>query len=113
MREGVQQVDAHQPVGVAPVQPAAGAHRRNARHVGAVGEGGADDVELVLDAPDAAVERADIELALEFAAAEHRVLLRVDRLLQFGWFGSAIASKVALSQLTPVKRRKMKLLNLV
>src|SRR5947199_104599 len=64
-------------------QPAAGADRRDARHVGAVGEGGADHVELGLDAPDAAVKRADIELALELAAAEHGVALRVDRLIEF------------------------------
>src|SRR5205085_1896982 len=49
-----------------------------------VGEGRADDVELVLDAPDAAMEWADIELALEFAAAKNRVALRVDGLPQFG-----------------------------
>ena len=64
------------------IHAAADPHRRNARHVGAVGEGGAHDVELVLDAPDAAVTSARHRLALEFAAAENRVALRIDRLLQ-------------------------------
>jgi hypothetical protein len=43
---------------------------------------GAHHIELVLDAPDAAVERADIQLALELAAAEGGVALRIDRLVQ-------------------------------
>jgi len=43
---------------------------------------GAYDIELVLDAPDAAVERADVELALEFTAAERGVALRINRLPQ-------------------------------
>src|SRR4030095_16232007 len=73
----------HQPVGVAPVEAAAGAHWRNARHVRAVGKGGADDIELVFHTPDAPVERADVELTLEFGAAKYGVALRVDRLIEF------------------------------
>src|SRR6476620_5032128 len=82
LRKGVQQVDAHEPVAVAPVEAAADAHWWNPGHVGAVGEGGADDVELVLDAPDTAIERPDVELALEFGAAERGVALRINRLPQ-------------------------------
>src|SRR3954470_11598616 len=68
LREGVQQVDPRQPVGIAPEQAAAHTYRRDARNVGAVAEGCAYDIELVLDAPDAAIERPDIQLALELAA---------------------------------------------
>src|SRR6266545_823397 len=80
LREGVQQVDPREPVGIAPEQAATDTHRRNARNVGTVAEGCAHHVELVLDAPDAAVERTDIQLALEFTAAEGGVALRIDRL---------------------------------
>src|SRR5258706_9193637 len=66
LRKRMQQVDACEPVGLAPIDAAADPYRRNPRHVGAVGEGGADDIELILDAPDAAMERPDIELTLEF-----------------------------------------------
>jgi hypothetical protein len=38
---------------------------------------------LAFDAPDAAVKLRDIELALEFAAAEGGVTLRIDRLVEF------------------------------
>ena len=81
LRESVQQVDPRQPVGIAPEQAAADSYRRNARNIGAVAEGRAYHIELVLDAPDAAVERPDVQLALEFAATESGVTLRIDRLL--------------------------------
>src|SRR3954447_15559424 len=79
----MQQIDAHQPVGVTPKHAAPDPHRWNARDVGAVAEGGPNQIELIFDAPDAAMEGTDIKLALEFAAAEGGVALRVDRLLQF------------------------------
>ena len=105
----MQQIDAHEPVAVAPVHAAADTHRRNAGNVGAIGEGGANDIELVLDAPDAAMKRPDVVLALEFAAAENGVALRIDRLVQFDDLdrsGIEVSSHVL-----PVSRRKMKPLN--
>ena len=77
----MQQVDLCQPIGIAPEQAAADSHRRNSRNIGAVAKGRAHDIELALDAPDAAVERPDVQLALEFAATESGVTLRIDRLL--------------------------------
>ncbi len=85
LREGVQQVDSRQPVGIAPEQAAADAHRRNPRNIGAVAEGRTHDVELVFDTPDTAMERPDIQLALELAAAEGGVALRIDRLVELEW----------------------------
>ena len=54
MRESMQIVDAHQPIGIAPEYATADAHRRNSGNVGAIGEGGAHDIELILDTPNAA-----------------------------------------------------------
>jgi hypothetical protein len=71
------------PVGIAPEQAAADSHRRDARDIGAVAEGRAHHVELVLDAPDAAGERADVQLALESPPRKVGVALRIDRLVQF------------------------------
>ena len=82
LRESMQQVIAREPVGIAPEQAATHTYRRNARDVGAVAEGRAYDIELVLDAPDAAVERPDVQLALEFAATESGVALRIGRLVK-------------------------------
>src|SRR4029453_11976701 len=82
LRKGVPQVDPRHPVGIPPEQSAAGPHRRDSRNVGAVAEGRAHHIELVFDAPDAAVEWADIQLALEFATAKGGVALRIDRLVQ-------------------------------
>src|SRR6267154_115575 len=76
LRQGVQQVDAGKPIGVTIEEAAAEALRRNARHVGAVGEGGTDDVPLAFDAPYPLPERRHFVLELELAAAEGRVLLR-------------------------------------
>ena len=52
----MQQIDAYQPIGVTPIRAASDAHRRNPGNVGAIGEGGANDIELILDAPSAAVK---------------------------------------------------------
>ena len=46
------------------------------------GKGGAHDVVLSVDAPDAAPERRHVELCLDLAAAEGGVALRIDRLVQ-------------------------------
>ena len=70
---------------------AAEAHRRDARHVGAVGERRAHHVELVLDAPTCRSRAARRRLALELAAAEDRVALRIDRLLELA--GARIAAR--------------------
>ena len=51
----MQQVDAYQPIGVTPERAAADAHRGNPRNVGAIGEGGANNVKLILDAPNTAI----------------------------------------------------------
>ena len=79
----MQQVDAREPVGVAIVDASAKPLRRNARHIGAIGEGGAHDVVLSLDAELSGPQRQHIVLELEFGAAEGRVLLRVDCLIEF------------------------------
>ena len=42
-----------------------------------------------IDAPDAAVERPDVQLALEFATPEGGVALRIDRLVQLERRGRA------------------------
>src|SRR5438445_10058234 len=83
LRERMQTIDTREPVVVAPVHTTADADRRNPRHIDAVRECGADDVELVLDAPNSVVERTDVELALEFAAAEDRAMLGINRLPRF------------------------------
>src|SRR5205085_4275985 len=85
LREGVQQEDAREPVVVAIKEAAADAHRRNARHVGAVRESGAHHVELVFDAPPAAPDAMNVELALELGAAEGRVALRIQRFVEFAY----------------------------
>src|SRR3954447_20005978 len=92
----MQQVDAREPVSVAIERAAAEPHRRNARHVGAVGEGRAHQVELALYAPHAVEHARDIVLGLEFAAAEDRVALRVDRLIELGrGIAAALESRIA------------------
>lgn len=63
-------------------QAAADAHRRHPGSIGAVAEGRAHNVELVFNAPDAAMERPGIQLVLELAAAEGSVSLRADRLVE-------------------------------
>ena len=97
------------------IDAAADPYRRNPGNVGAVSKGGAHDVELVLNAPDTAIERPDIELALEFGAAERGVALRINRLLQVKrGAGSAGSTQAVLpSHVLPFSRRKMKPLNLV
>src|ERR1700738_5379796 len=50
----MQQVDACQPIGVTPEHASADAHRGNPRNVGAIGEGSANDIELILNAPSTA-----------------------------------------------------------
>src|SRR5207237_6550848 len=91
----MQQIEANQPVCITPEHAAACPHRRNPRYVAAVRESGADHVELALDARCAAVDFRDIELALEFAAAEDGVALRVNRLLQsIGRVAVAAGSKI-------------------
>ena len=68
---------------VAPEHAAADAHRRNARHIGAVGEGRAHEIGLGSRRPNMPVQTGSTSyLALEFAAAEDRVALRIDRLVQ-------------------------------
>jgi hypothetical protein len=47
--ETMQQVNTRKPSRIAPRQSAEQPHRRDARHVGVVGEGRAHDVELALD----------------------------------------------------------------
>src|SRR4051794_28453399 len=91
----MQQVDANQPVGIAPEQAAADTDRRDPRDVGAVGEGGANDVELVLDAPCPTIKLRHIELTLEFASAEDGVALRIDGLLALVG-GVAVAAGVEI-----------------
>src|SRR5690242_18623732 len=82
LREGVQKPHARQPRIVAPVDSAADAHGRNARHVRAVCECRADDVELAFNAEKSVAERHDIPLALEFTAAEDGIGLRVERFVE-------------------------------
>ena len=69
-------------MGVAIIDAAAEPLRRDARHVGAVGEGRPHDVILSLDAELPGPERQHIVLELEFAAAEDRIVLRIDRLVE-------------------------------
>ncbi len=54
----------------------------------AVGEGGAHDVVLPVDAEEATPYRHQVVLELEFAAAEHRVALGIDGLLELAAFRS-------------------------
>src|SRR5213078_4398247 len=77
------QVDAREPVAVAIEYAAANTHGRDARHVGAVGEGRAHHIELAFHAPDAGEHARHVVLRLDLAAAERRVALRIDRLFQF------------------------------
>ena len=78
----MKQPHAREPCVVPPVDPAADAHGRNARHVGAVGERRADNIELVFDAEESVGDRHDIPLALEFAAAEDGICLRIERFVE-------------------------------
>lgn len=102
----MQQLYARKPVGVAPIQTAADAHRRDSRHIAAVAEGGADNIELILNTEEAGADRQDIPLALEFAAAKDSVVLGIDRSLRSPAPGPQTA--VSPSQVLPVSRRKIK-----
>src|SRR5262249_36400167 len=74
----MEQSHAREPCIVPPVDSAADAYGRNARHVRAVGERRAHDVELVFDAEESVGQRDDVPLALEFAAAEDGIRLRIE-----------------------------------
>ncbi len=76
----MQQVDAGEPVRIAPEKSAAHAHRRDARDVGAVGKCRTDHIELVFDAEHAAPKRQHVYLTLELAATENRIALGIDGL---------------------------------
>src|SRR5690606_7211188 len=89
-----QQIDPREPVGVAIEQSAADPHRRDPRHVGAVGEGRPHHVELPLDAEGAVEHRRDVELRLNLHSAEGRIALLVDGLVQM--MRMAVAMIVAM-----------------
>ena len=78
----MQQVRAEEPVHVAIEHAAAEAHRRDARHIGAVVEGRAHEIHLIFDPEPSSADRQQVPLALKLAAAEGRVLLRIDRFAQ-------------------------------
>src|SRR6266446_4270964 len=80
--KGVQQVDASEPVRIAPEKSAAHAHRRDARDVGAVGKRRTDHIELVFDAEHANPKRQHVYLTLELAATEDRIALGIDGLFE-------------------------------
>ena len=82
--EGMDQAHAHEPVVVAPVGAAADSHRRDARDVAAVREGGAHEVVLAVDAKDARRQWHQVPLPGDFAAAEDGVAPRIDGLQEFG-----------------------------
>jgi hypothetical protein len=98
----MQEIDTRKPVGVTVVEAAADTLRWNTRHVGAVGEGGADNVVLPLDAELTGPYGQHIVLELEFTATEGRITLRIDRLVE-------LESRSCLtgdaSQVFPVSRR--------
>ncbi|MBA9068724.1 hypothetical protein FHR71_002474 [Methylobacterium sp. RAS18] len=101
MVEGVKQVD--------PREPAVGPHEgaaaepvgRDARHVAAVIELGADEVVLCLDAGPAVADGEEIELRGDRSAAEGGVGLRVDDLAQL--VASAAGGKVVVAAIAGVR----------
>src|SRR6476660_4846024 len=84
LRESVQQIHARQPVLVAIVDATAQAMRRHLGNVGAVGEDGAHEVVLPIDAPHAAPDAGDVVLGQQLRAVKRGVLLRVDDLVELG-----------------------------
>src|SRR5262249_25372161 len=99
LREGVQQIDAHQPVGIAIEQPAADANRRDARNVRAVRKRRAHHVELVFDAPPPVPDFCQVPLALELAATEDRVALRIESLFQVARAGWTANRGIAVAEI--------------
>lgn len=92
--EGMQQRDFGAPVlAAAPVEAAAEALRRNARHVLVAGEAGSDDVVLAFDAEGMKPDLVEIVLGLQLAAEEGGVALGVDDL---GRLGSGAAAREIL-----------------
>src|SRR6476661_7872436 len=85
----MQQLDARKPIGVAPVQPSTNTHRWNSRDVAAVGESCSHHIELILDPKEATANWQGIPLALELAATENRIGLRIDRLVEVACVGTA------------------------
>ena len=94
LAERVQQAHAHEPVVVAPIGAAADAHWRHARDVAAVGERGAHEVVLAVDAEDSGRHREQVPLPGHLAAAEDGVALGIDGLDELG-AGSATGEILA------------------
>ena len=101
----MQHVDAREPVRIAPEDAAARAHRRDAWHIAAIGEGRAHHIGLAFDTEHAGAELGHIDLGLEFTAAEGGVPLRIDRLVELltrtddaGATGAGIAGESAIDE---------------
>src|SRR5262245_59792399 len=94
LSERMEQPHPRKPRVVPPVNSAADANGRDPGHVCAVGERGAHNVELVFNANKSIGDRHYVPLALEFAAPENCVCLRIDSLVELARAGTAYAGVI-------------------